>query len=191
MQRQEMAKISRELGLAERLFLTRQNGEQFYQLLEARLQGLDGGQGLILTFPPDQLIDASFADEVIIRLGEKIVAGNFEERCILLENLTDDSITNINSIIKFRQLKLGFLAIAPSGTWQCIGQLEPNLKETLDIVAQYRKITAPELARLLELAINTASNRLKRLHDQRLIRREHEISNQGLQYIYYFWEWDT
>jgi predicted transcriptional regulator len=39
------------------------------------------------------------------------------------------------------------------------------------------------------LAINTASNRLKRLYDRRLVRREYEVSAKGLQYYYYFWQW--
>lgn len=189
MKRQDMALLGRELGFSERLFLTRHNGEQAYNVLKTSLQQVDEGQGLILSFPSNQLIDASFADETIIRLGEEIVSGNLGDRSILLENLTEDSITNIESIIKFRQLKLAFLSIQLSGTWQRIGQLEPSLHETLEIVSQRDQLTAPELANLLKLAVNTASNRLKRLHSLHLVCRDYEVSNQGLQYIYYFWKW--
>ena len=147
------------------------------------------GQPMILAFPQGHRIDASFADESIVRLGEKIVGGEFGNRCILLEGLTDDSITNINAVISLRRLKLAFLAVDLDGNWQCIGQLEPSLRETLEIVAQRRRLTAPELAGLKELAINSASNRLKRLCDQRLVRREYRVSEKGLQYIYYFWQW--
>ena len=51
------------------------------------------------------------------------------------------------------------------------------------------RLTAPELADMLKLAINSASNRLKRLWVQRLVRRDYEISESGLQYIYYCWTW--
>ncbi len=189
MERQDMALISEELGFSERLFLTRHNGKQAYRLLEACLQKVNESQGLILAFPSNQLIDASFADETIIRLGEEIVAGNFGERCILLEGLTEDSITNINSIIKLRQLKLAFLAIEPLGAWQCLGQLEPSLKETVELVSQRGSLTAPEVTALLGLAINSASNRLKRLHDQHLVWRDYEVTPKGLQYTYHFWQW--
>ena len=76
-----------------------------------------------------------------------------------------------------------------TGAWQCIGHLEPSLNETLEIIAQRGHLTAPELADLKKLIVNSASNRLKRLYDQRLVRREHEVSEKGLQYIYYFWQW--
>jgi hypothetical protein len=191
MERQDMALIGLDLGLSERLFLTRHNGEQTYQVLEACLQKVNEGQGLILAFPANQLIDASFADETLIRLGEGIAAGNFGERCILLEGLTEDSITNINSIIKFRQLKLAFLVIEPNGKWQCIGQLESSLRETLELVSQRGSLTAPELSALLGLAINSASNRLKRLHDQHLVWRDYEVTSKGLQYTYHFWQWQS
>ena len=69
------------------------------------------------------------------------------------------------------------------------GETRETLAETLDLVAKRERLTAPELADYKELAVNSASNRLKRLYDQRLIRREYEISDKGLQYIYRFWEW--
>ena len=185
----DMSLLGSELGLTERFFLTRENGEQAYPLLEARLHEVSEGQPLVLVFPLGQLMDSSFADETVVRLGEEITAGKFGERCILLEDLTADSIDNISAAISLRRLKLAFLAVGPSGAWQLIGQLEPSLQETLEIVAKRSRLTAPKLADLKKLAINSASNRLKRLYDQRLVRREHEISEKGLQYIYYFWRW--
>ena len=76
-----------------------------------------------------------------------------------------------------------------AGKLEQIGHLEPSLQETLDIVHAHGKLTAPQLADMVGLAINSASNRLKRLYDQRLVRREYEISERGLQYIYHFWQW--
>jgi DNA-binding transcriptional ArsR family regulator len=189
MTRYDMALLTSKLGLRERFFLTRENGEQAYPLLKARLREVDEGQPLVLVFPPAQLMDSSFADETILRLGEAITAGEYEERCILLENLTTDSMDNIGAAISLRGLKLAFLAVEHSGAWQLVGRLEPSLQETLELVDERGHLTASELAELKELAINSASNRLRRLYDQRLVRRKHEISETGLQYIYYFWEW--
>ena len=189
MERCEMVQLGLDLGLPERLFLLRERGEQAYHMLKVQLQEVPENQPLVLVFPPEQLVDASFADESIIRLGEEIIAGSFGERCILLQGLTEDSIKNINAVISLRRLKLAFLAVEPTGEWECIGHLEPNLREALKIIASRDRLTAPELAGLLELAVNTASNRLKRLYDQHLVWREYEVSEKGLQYIYYFWQW--
>jgi hypothetical protein len=185
-----MATLATELGFAEeRLFLTRERGEQAFRLLEARLQETPDGQPLVIVFPCDQLVDSSFADESIIRLGELAIHREFGDRGILLQSLTDDSITNIEAAISLRGLKLALLAVEATGGWRCIGQLEPSLVETLELVASRARLTAPELAELKGLSVNGASNRLKRLYDQRLVRREYDISDRGLQYIYRFWEW--
>ncbi len=197
--------LGSDYHLLKRLFLTREKGEQAYGPLKICLQRVPEGQALTLVFPPDQVMDGSFADASIIRLGEELVAGAFGERGLLLQGLTENSIRNLEGIIHlrhrktddtnqsseeaapYRHLKLAFLLVEPAGSWRCVGQLETSLRQTLDIVAVHDRLTAPQLAEMLDLEVNTASNRLKRLHDQRLIRREYEVSEKGLQYLYSFW----
>jgi hypothetical protein len=184
-----MTELSSALGLPKRYFLTREKGEEAYRLLEGHLRQIPERCALILSFPPEQVVDASFADESLLRLGERIVAGEFGERAALLEGLTEDSIRNLEAIIRLRRAKLVFLLVDPEGGWRHAGPLEPSLSETLVLMASRGTITAPELARELQLALNTASNRLKRLHALRLLWREHEVSEKGLKYIYHFWRW--
>lgn len=186
----DMAQLGPQLRLQERFFVTRDKGEQAYELLVQRLQAAPDGQPLVLVFPPEQLIDASFADESIIRLAREIGDGQFDGRGILLQGLTEDSIKNISAAISLQGLKIVLLAVEPNGKWKCIGELEPSLEETLIMVGRRKCLTAPELADIKDLAINSASNRLKRLYDLRLVRREYEVSEKGLRYIYYFWQWE-
>lgn len=188
-ERFDMAQLAKQLELAEGLFVTRENGERVYPLIMERLQSIPDNSALMLVFPPGQLLDASFVDECIVQLGRRILAGEYDHRAILLEGLTSNSIININSVIALHQIKLAFLVIESTEDWQHIGHLESSLLEVLAFLAERRRITAPELATAMQLAINTASNRLKRLYDRRLIWREHEISDKGLQYIYHFWQW--
>jgi hypothetical protein len=188
--RYEMAGLSRAVGLPERYFLTREKGEEAYRLLEDRLRETPERCALVLVFPPGQVMDASFADESLMRLGEELVAGEFGERAALLEGLTEDSVRNLEAIIRLRRAKLVFLLVEPGGGWQHVGPLEPSLLEAFALAARRREITAPELARELRLALNTANNRLKRLHVLRLLWREHEVSGKGLRYIYHFWRWE-
>lgn len=189
MQNYNMAELSAELGSQPGFFLTRENGERAYSLLRTRLEQIPDRQGLLLIFPPEQLVDASFADETIVRLGEELTDNQLGDRVLLLLGLTEDSIKNIEAVIGFRRLKLGFLVVERNDRWRCIGQLDPSLLEVLKLLAERDHLTAPELAEMLNLAINTASNRLKRLYDRRLVRREYEVSAKGLQYFYFFWEW--
>jgi len=184
-----MARLAQQVGFSERHFITRENGSKAYPAIQDQLLGTAEYEPTILTFPPDQLVDVSFADETIIRLGMELLEGQYGERGILLEGLSDDSVENIEAAIRYQGFKVAFLGVVPDGAWKVIGPLEKSLVETLYIAAEERQLTAPKLADRLQVAINTASNRLKRLFDLHLIWREHSISERGLVYIYHFWDW--
>ena len=189
MVRFELASPNLHLAHSGRFFLTRETGAIAHDLMAVRLREIAEGEPLVVLLPPDQILDASFADESVVRLGEELANSDFGDRCILLEGLTEDSITNIEAVIRLGGHKVAFLVVSSDGGWQVIGQLEKNLRETLELVFKSGRLTAPELADMLKLAINSASNRLKRLWVQRLVRRDYEISESGLQYIYYCWTW--
>jgi hypothetical protein len=187
--RYNVAQLSAELALPKRLFLTRAKGEAAYDILLSALSQTQDNEPLVLVFPPQQIIDASFADEAIVRLYETITAGKHGEHTLLLMGLTEDSFKNINAVIHLRNLKLAILAVDDDGGWQLIGQLERSLRETLQMIAEGDQMTAPQLAEVLGSAVNTASNRLKRLYDTRVVQRQHEVRDKGLQYVYRFWHW--
>ncbi|MDQ3820590.1 MAG: winged helix-turn-helix transcriptional regulator [Acidobacteriota bacterium] len=157
--------------------------------MKEQLRATPEGEALVLVFPPVQLVDSSFADESIVRLGAEILKDKYGERCILLEGLTSDSIKNFNAVISLRRIKLPLLAVNDMGEWQILGGLEESLTETLKLVQQRGHLTAADLVAQLGMAVNTASTRLKRLHNLHLVRREFEVSEKGLQYFYYFWQW--
>lgn len=187
--RYDMAKMAKQIGIKGGNFLTRDMGEKAYELMKDQLGSTPEGQPLVLVFPPAQLVDSSFADESAVRLGEEILKGEHGERCILLEGLTADSVKNFRAVLSLRGIKLPLLAVEATGGWQILGSLEENLVDTLNLVFRHGRLTASELVSQLGLAVNTASTRLKRLHNLHLVRREIEVSERGLQYIYFFWRW--
>lgn len=188
--RYEMTGLARRIGIKQKYFVTREMGERAYELMKEELQATPDGQPLVLVFPSQQLVDSSFADESVIRLGDEIRKGEHGERGLLLEGLMADSIKNFNGVISLRGIKLPLLAVERTGQWQVLGSLEDSLVETLNLVYQQGWLTASGLMAQLDLAVNTASTRLKRLHNLHLVRRESEVSERGLQYLYYFWEWN-
>lgn len=184
----EMAKLARQIGLKHGYFLTREQGEKAYELVEIELRRTPEGSPLVLDFPAAQLVDSSFADESAVRLGEEILKGRYGNRCLMLKDLTPDSIKNFEAVISLRGIKLPLLAVGPGSNWKVLGHLEQNLSETLELVIQSGRLTAAELVSRLGLAVNTASTRLKRLHNLHLVTREYEITDKGLQYIYHAWQ---
>jgi hypothetical protein len=187
--RYDMAKLARQIGVRGQNYLTRDKGEKAYGLIREQLLATPEGEPLVLVFPTEQLIDSSFADESAVRLSEEIKRGEHGERCVLLEGLTADSVKNFEGVLSLRGIKLPLLAVETTGEWRVLGALEDSLVETLNLVYEHVRLTASDLVSQLDMAVNTASTRLKRLHNLHLVRREYEVSERGLQYIYYFWQW--
>jgi len=174
------------------LLITREKGQKVYLSLLKHLQGVGVSISPIkIIFPENQLMDVSFADEVVIRMGEELVSGFFgKDQGIILQGLSDDSIKNLTAAVRLQKLKIAFLVIKSSGEWDCVGQLEQNLRDTLNLLFTQGRLTAPDLVKQLGLAVNTASTRLKRLYDLHLVKRDFEITDNGLQYIYQFWPFE-
>jgi hypothetical protein len=170
-------------------FIGQEQGRQAYVALRAKLLEVPEGNPLILTLPRHQLIDAAYADESLARLGEEIVGGKYGERGLLLEGMEADSVTNLNAAIGWRRRKAVLLTVAPAGGWGHVGRLAPYLLDTLELVAAKGQLTVGELSVKRNRQNNAASNRLNRLHQLRLVRREAVITTNGLTYVYHFWRW--
>lgn len=198
--RYDLAEVTNALGLPAGLFITRDRGKEAYPLLRQELISLPGGEALVLVFPPDQLIDVSFADETILRLGKEILSGIFGEKAILLEGLSANSLDNIRAAIDLgnsqtrepdrRAKNLALLAFAARGSgWQVVGNLADNLLDTLNLVARRKGLDARQLMSDRSLNLSAASTRLMRLYNLHLVRRKGETTERGLLYLYYFWDY--
>ena len=112
----DMAQLAAELELPSRFFVTRDRGELAFERLTAALQAVPEEGSLILQFPPSQVMDVSFVDETIIRLGPEIVAGKPGNRRLLLQGLTQHSKDNIDAAIRPQPVNIAFLARPPDPT---------------------------------------------------------------------------
>ncbi len=185
----DLEQLAEKLDFPPRLFLQRENGRKVFPYLHSALKEVPEHQPLLLVFPADQIMDVSFADETVVRLGVELVSGLFGDRALLMQNLTGNTERNIDAAISLQRLKLALLSVEGSEGWHVLGQLEDNLRDTLAFVSSHGCVRAQDLAAARHLEINAASNRLKRLYDQRLIQRESEVTSSGLQYAYHFWKW--
>ena len=166
-------------------YVGRVKGRVAYSVWKERLLTIEEGQALWLNFPADHVVDASFAEESIIRLGRELYEKEFGDRFLRLHGLTADSIININAIIKWHNHRVVFLTDHPQERWQIIGR--PPGKELLaifELVKAQDHTTSAELAAALQIAVNAASTQLNRLYRLRLLRRKREVSQRGIEYIY-------
>lgn len=190
MQQLSMLVLGNNAGLPPGYLLTRAKGERVYELVKTNLLSLPEGGSLHLDFAEVYAMDVSFVDEAIIRLAKEIVDDHYGQRRLVLLHLSQDATDNLNAAIALQNLTLALFSIQTDGGWQLVGHLEKSLQQVLTMIMARDQITSPQLAAELELALNAANNRLKRLYDQRLIQRRYEVTDKGLLYIYYVWPWE-
>ena len=165
--------------------VTRELGLQAYDLLYQALADTRPEDVLVLDFENVRVMDSSFAGGSILKLLRQVVNGEFGEKYLVLTGTNESTEYNINSTIRGHGLKLGLLVVDTNGDQRLLGQIEPNLEETLALVSSKGALTARELADSPPgMAINTASNRLKKLFDLHLIQRIEETMETGRQHVY-------
>jgi|ERR1051326_5288257 hypothetical protein len=183
--------VSTEKGTP--LFIRRSVGERAYAFLKAELLKVPEGYPLVVEFTRYNLMDVSFADASLGRLGQEIVEGRMGERCLVLDGLMPDSLTNLEAMIASRPTKLAFLVTDMTTWYEVVGDVPDYLKKTLSLMAERGHMTAEELAKEKRLELSAAGNHLKRLYDLRLLRREGEAKRGGARkgaiHTYYFWQW--
>lgn len=163
--------------------LLRNYGQRAFPVLEHALKEVPTGQMLLLDFEGISVMDTSFADETVLELALGLSQNKYGERWITLEEPSPATVDNLEGTIARRKAKVALL-IHKEGQMVLIGHVEPNLSEAWQLVCQKTELTARELADHLGLEINTASMRLRKLYDARLLARREEITSGGRQHIY-------
>ncbi len=157
--------------------LTRSYGRKAFKILERQLKDVRVGDILVLDAGKISLIDTSFADEALLGLFDKLQHGKYGDRYIALASPSADTSDNIEGALTRRRLKFPFPTITSDNNIELVGALEPNLRETFEVLVRARKLTARDLADKLRISIYNASNRLRRLHEIRLAIRSRDSAD--------------
>ncbi len=187
----------------------RPNGLQVQQALDNELRGLPPGSVLVLDFNGVEMMDYSFADEAFGALYSRMAAREYPDRYMVLAT-GDDEVSKAlleNIEVALNQREVAALVIPhalveessngveratnpnaskESDEWNVIGVLPEHLLDTLRAVMEKEQATVRDLVEALHLDSATAcNNRVARLHQLRLVRREAAIVPEGgRQYCY-------
>lgn len=183
MKRFELTQLFAFLGIPGPDLLLRSYGERALPMLEQALKEVPPGQALVLDFAGISVMDTSFADETVLELALGLAQGKYGDRWLVQAEPSPATIDNLEGTIARRRAKVALL-ILKEGQMRLIGHVEPNLVEAWQLVHERSELTARELADQLGLEINTASTRLRKLYDARLLARREEITPGGRQHIY-------
>jgi predicted transcriptional regulator len=163
--------------------LLRSYGQRAFPILEQALIEVPQGQSLLLACADISVMDTSFADETVLELALGLAQNKYGECWLILEQPSPATIDNLEGTIARRKAKVALLVLLAEEI-RLIGHIEPNLVEAWQLVCEKAELTARELADQLGLEINTASMRLRKLYDARLLARREEFTPGGRQHIY-------
>lgn len=195
--------VRKSLGEFGKYLAMRPSGLQVQQALDAALRELPPGSVLVLDFQGVEMMDYSFADEAFGSLYARMAAREYPDRYMVLA-MGDDEVSRAlleNIEVALQQRDVAALvvprdAIEASGQampsrresdqWEVIGVLPEHLLDTLRAVMEKEQVTVRDLAEALHLDSATAcNNRVAKLHQLRLVRREAAIVPEGgRQYCY-------
>lgn len=163
--------------------VTRETGQAVRAFVARKLQGLPPGGVMTLDFSGVGVIDFSCADECLAKLVTRLIAGEYGEKFLRLAGLGESQRENIQ--VALERKRLPALLVHPDESWDCLGTLTPHLQETLRLVVARRRMSAREMAGLLDLELTASSTRLGSLHRQRLVkRRERAMGEGGREFVY-------
>jgi len=183
MKRFEMRELFGFLDIPEPDLLLRDYGRKAFPFLEQALLDVPIGQILVLSFEGVRVMDTSFADETVLELAIGLSLNKYRDRMMLLEQPSPATIDNLEGTIARRRAKVA-LIIREGIEVRLIGHVEPNLLEVWQLINERNELTARDLANNLGLEINTASMRLHKLYDAKLLLRHEELTSTGRQHIY-------
>lgn len=178
-----VSRLFEQLEIAGEDLVTREYGQKAYLILREELRLTPERDFLVLDFTGVRVLDTSFARESVFKLLEEVVAGHFGESRFILANVTESTFDNLDTMMRRRYEKKIFLIQQPAGL-EIAGHPEPNLEEVLALLKLHKELTARELADSLGLEVNTASTRLKKLHDLGVTIRHEEVTESGRQHVY-------
>lgn len=176
---------ARKEGLSDSLVL-RSTAKTIYKSVMNDIGNIIPDDIIDCYFNEIEMCDVSFADEFIINLQKHIL--KISNTILRILDANEYVHENIEGALALRNkkdhAKLCLLFYSEK-QYSFVGDLENNLYETFNEALKHEGITARDIAQLFGIEINSASNRLKKLFDLKLLLRRELVDENGRQHIYY------
>jgi hypothetical protein len=159
---------------------TRPKGIRDFGKVCERLAKVRPGEVVLLDFDKVGYVSASWITAMMVPLSRR-AAEEVNDFFLLLRNFPADSLDDLKLVAD--QNRVPFLLLAGKTKARLIGTLDSGQQETLRSVEELGEVTGAELA-VKKPALKTSgpawNNRLRDLHEKRLLRRR----KQGREQIY-------
>lgn len=163
-------------------FWTRPLGAKIRGVLEEKLKKLPEGGVIIIDLDGIEVFDVSFAAEFFVKtaLGLQSV---YKGRFVVIEHLEEHCRETL--VVKLEKENLMMIERVDNKL-RLIGKAHFNYQETLDAIASANKpVPSSELSESLGVNLNAMNERLKKLTNLGLIKREEGVSKAGREEFLY------
>ncbi len=161
---------------------TREKARQIRSQVSGALEGLATGDVLVIDAAGVEVFDFSFANELF---GKTIasLAAEYPGRFVIVENLTEYASENLSKALESSHL---MMIERRQGKFGLLGKVHPADRETFaEIVSAGKAVSAGALSKKLEVNLTAMNERLSKLTNLGLVRRERGSSASGReQYVY-------
>ncbi|WP_445478304.1 hypothetical protein ACULLL_18850 [Lysinibacillus irui] len=187
----KLHKIVEEMGLGKTKILAyRPEGKKIKEYI---LEQVVSNSFLNLNFENIEICDVSVVDEVILevmmfirekKLDVLLILSHIDE--YVLESIRAARLLKEDKLSKElnEKVRIPLLYYRMNKGFEIIGELETVLTETFELVCSNKIVTARNISLANNIAINSASNRLKKLYDYKLISRRTATDESGKFYEY-------
>jgi len=159
-----------ELKAKDGLLVTRSIGRKIKSEICDQLELEFEHTVLVVDFQGVKFIDASCADEIVVRVMARIEAGEFPDRFVIFKNIAEQHNENISMALAVAEK---MVISYHDRKWSMLGSMNEGYRSALLKVVQEKEITARELQIEMDYrAVNEASTKLSKLYDKGLIARE-------------------
>lgn len=178
----DVAAAARKAGLGSAIY-GRKAAASVRERIESDFADIRKGGLEILDLSKVELVDFSAADEIVAKLGGRMEHGEYGEGSIVLSGCNDTVRENLEVALTRKDLCL--MHVDGKKKWSLVGELNPYLRETLELCMRGGTLLARDLAAELKLKLNTASTRLINLFDKHLVlRKEDPETKIGREFTY-------
>lgn len=161
---------------------TRPKGAEIRAHLDKKLQEMHPGDVLIIDLSGVQVFDVSFAAEFFLKTALNLQAV-YKGLFVVLENLEEHCRETL--VTKLEKENLIMLERV-SGQLRLLGKVPPQYQETMNVIVRSNKpISSSILGETLGVNQNAMNERLKKLTNFSLIRRDKGVSQAGREEFLY------
>jgi hypothetical protein len=167
------------LSIDVRRLGTRAEGRRLQQAILAQLE--TGREPVVvLDLSGLEMMNSSFADEVVATPLQRILNGEHGDRYLVLDTPSRELVEDIERPLQKRDLSLMCFEGFPDGPWWVAGVDRPVFRPLLELLMKHGSLDTGAIAKLFgDTSVQNYSNRLTELSRRGLIKRTKEVGLKG------------